>query len=875
MKSSSEKLYCHALSSMIDLHSRESWRWILLLFFTFIFFSQKTIAQSACPTLTVSPNTSICNGCTPLTATVQGTRATTSYSVSTTAYSPLSYNTGTTVLLGIDDTWSTPITIPFCFQFYGTSYTQLLIGSNGIITFDLSNAGGFCPWSLSGSPIPDASLPTNSIMGIYEDIDPTHMGDIYYQTTGTAPCRAFVVSFYHVPHYGDPNSVSTSDCGSPLFATYQIVLYETTNIIDINVADKESCSGWNGGYGIEGIQDAAGANAVTVAGRNNTVWTATNDAYRFTPTGAPNYTVTWYNPSNTAIGTTPTISVCPTVTTTYTATVVNTTCSSPITISNTVTVTVTPPPCSTPPPCTFIAHGDTVCVGSTIFLTADTVTNVSYKWTGPNGFVSSVRNPSIANAILAQTGWYFVKDSIPGCSSTDSVFVKVNAGSVANAGPDQTICTGGGSTVTLAGTIVGSATSGTWSGGAGTYNPNNTTATAVYTPSTAEETAGTVTLTYIPNGTGGSCPEVSDQMIISIKSPPTANAGSTQSVCPGATFTLAGAIGGAATGGTWSGGTGTYSPDNTTLNAVYTPSPAEYAADSVMLTLTTDDPPGPCTFSTSTVTFHFYQVPVVNFAVDTANGCPTHCTGFTNSSLIGGGDNITTWYWNFGDNHPGSDLPTPNHCFPQSGYYDITLTATSNHGCVSSLTQPQMVHVYNVPIAQFSPSPSTASIIDPTIIFNNQSSSDVSYWHWNFGDSTTLAPSTSSPVHIYPDSVSAYYWVTLIVHNAGGCYDTVKHQIYIEPGFTFYIPNSFSPNGNGVNDYFFGSGTGIKNYDLWIFDRWGNMVFHTSELTEKWDGSKKDTGTDSDLMDVYVWKVAITDVINKKHDYIGTVTIVK
>src|ERR1017187_327303 len=114
MKNTSKKLQCVAVSP--------SWRegsivWVVFLFLSFSFLSQKTIAQSACPTLTVSPNVSICNGCTPLSATVQGSVATTSYSVSTTAYSPLSYTTGTSVLVNIDDTWSNAITIPFCFQF--------------------------------------------------------------------------------------------------------------------------------------------------------------------------------------------------------------------------------------------------------------------------------------------------------------------------------------------------------------------------------------------------------------------------------------------------------------------------------------------------------------------------------------------------------------------------------------------------------------------------------------------------------------------------------------------------------------------------------------------------------------------------------------
>jgi hypothetical protein len=160
MKTASDKRHCPALPSGIDVRNRKSLRWIILFCFSFslvCLHPLASFAQSACPTLTVSPNVSLCNGCTPLSATVQGTVASTSYSVSPTAYSPLSFNTGTSVLVNIDDHWSNPITIPFCFQFYGTSYTQLLIGSNGIITFDLSNAGGFCNWSLSGSPIPDPS----------------------------------------------------------------------------------------------------------------------------------------------------------------------------------------------------------------------------------------------------------------------------------------------------------------------------------------------------------------------------------------------------------------------------------------------------------------------------------------------------------------------------------------------------------------------------------------------------------------------------------------------------------------------------------------------------------------------------------------------
>jgi gliding motility-associated-like protein len=874
MNSTSEILNCAmCFYSKLLVRNKKRVQSVLILLFFFTFLIQKTFAQAfACPQVTVSPNVNICSGsCTPLTATVQGTVATTSYSVSSVAYSPFPYNAGTNVLLGIDDTWSSALTIPFCFQFYGTTYTQLLIGSNGIITFDLTNAGGYCPWPLSsGNSIPTSNLPTNSIMGIYEDIDPTNMGGINYQVVGTSPCRAFVVSFYQVPHYGDPNSVSTSACGSPLFATYQMVLYETTNIIDINVQDKESCSGWNSGLAIEGIQDASGSSAVAVSGRNNTVWTTTNDAYRFTPTGAPQYALTWYDPSNTAIGTTPTISVCPTVATTYTAKVVNTTCSGPITVSAQVTVGINPPPCISTT-CSFIAHGDTVCVGGTIVLSADTVTNATYKWTGPNGFVSTLRNLTIPNATLAQTGWYHVKDTIPSCTYSDSTFVQVNPNATANAGPDQTIC---GGSVTLAGTVSGGATMGIWSGGTGVFNPNDSTLNSTYTPSAAEITAGSVTLTLTNGAQTGSCPVATDQILITITATATANAGSSQHVCAGSTLTLAGSIGGNATGATWSGGTGTYSPDNTTLNAIYTPSAAEYAGDSLTLTLTTNTTGSTCAASSSNVTLYFFQSPVVNFTADSISGCITHCVNFTNTSSIDPNSTIVSYSWNFGDGGITSSLQNPQHCFSTAGFYTITLSERSNHGCSGTLTKSNFIQAFPNPIAEFVPSPNPATVIDPTITMNNESSYFVTYWNWNFGDGVTLAPNTSSPSHTYPSDSANNYLVTLIVHTVDGCADTVSHQIIIGPSFTFYMPNAFSPNGNGTNDYFFGSGTGISKYDLWIFDRWGNMIFHGHHIDDKWDG-KSNSSKEVALIDVYVWKVTLIDVFNKTHDYIGTVTLTK
>src|SRR5690606_41704 len=154
------------------------------------------------------------------------------------------------------------------------------------------------------------------------------------------------------------------------------------------------------------------------------------------------------------------------------------------------------------------------------------------------------------------------------------------------------------------------ATGGIWSGGTGTFSTNNTDLTAVYTPSAAEIAAGTATLT-LTTSNNGLCNQVTDQMVITITPAPVVNAGTDKELCANnAAISLSGSVT-IATGGTWSGGNGTFSPNANDLNAVYTPSQGEINAGTLTLTLTSTGNLS-CSAVTDQVTYTFSPAPTAN-----------------------------------------------------------------------------------------------------------------------------------------------------------------------------------------------------------------------------------------------------------------------
>ena len=307
-----------------------------ILLLTIVLFTSNFI-DAQCVTVNAGGDQTICTGSANLLMTYTPVKATTSYTVATTTYAwdAAISSTGTTALAtGVDDIYSALIPIGFCFQFYGVTYTQCVIGSNGVVTFNTADASAYCPYSYTAT-LPSTSLPKNSIMSPYHDIDPSInpaglVSEIKYKTYGTAPCRTFVVSWSNVPMF---SCTSMTD-------DQQMILYETTNNIDVMIKNKPMCSGWNGGRAILGVQDNAGLLSTVAPGKNSTQWTEGLTGYRFSPAGTEISTVKWLQGA-TLIGTTPTATVTPTVTTTYTAQITVTTCAAPGTLVITEDMIVT------------------------------------------------------------------------------------------------------------------------------------------------------------------------------------------------------------------------------------------------------------------------------------------------------------------------------------------------------------------------------------------------------------------------------------------------------------------------------------------------------------------------------------------------------
>lgn len=259
--------------------------------------------------------------------------------------------------------------------------------------------------------------------------------------------------------------------------------------------------------------------------------------------------------------------------------------------------------------------------------------------------------------------------------------------------------------------------------------------------------------------------------------------------------------------------------------------------------------------------------PSTAFNSDKYRGCAPLCINFLDYSYADLG--IGQWEWDLAES--SSNAENPSYCYDKPGIYDIFLKSTSVEGCVDSARWDSMIHVFPNPTANFSYFPEQLYSNNPEVEFTNLSLGASAYkWYFDNLGSSILKDTT----FFFPYDVAAEYDVTLIASNDSGCKDTTIQKVVVEGIFQFDIPNTFTPNGDDLNDWFYPviTGADFDHYVFDIFDRWGDKIFSSEIVEEGWNGEYKEKMV---KQDVYVWRIQVRERYTQiNHVYYGHVLVI-
>lgn len=261
------------------------------------------------------------------------------------------------------------------------------------------------------------------------------------------------------------------------------------------------------------------------------------------------------------------------------------------------------------------------------------------------------------------------------------------------------------------------------------------------------------------------------------------------------------------------------------------------------------------------------NLPVIDLQGDRLTGCVVHCVNFGIPSGIPTG-NLLTYQWMVNGVTAGSSS-TLNHCFTNPGSYDISLTVSDNAGCSNSITYPSYINVQDYPVADFTTDKPVYLLSESQVNIIDQSTNAANLV-WDLGDGTT-ANNLTNFYHTYTDTGT--YCIELIASSPLGCADTTTHCIVIQGESYFYVPNSFTPNNDGLNETFYPVASGVKKYSMAIYDRWGENIWNSAKDDDQWNG--KLPNGQMVPQGVYVYKITVTDAQNDVHELMGHVNVIR
>jgi len=244
--------------------------------------------------------------------------------------------------------------------------------------------------------------------------------------------------------------------------------------------------------------------------------------------------------------------------------------------------------------------------------------------------------------------------------------------------------------------------------------------------------------------------------------------------------------------------------------------------------------------------------------------CLGKTTEFSSLSSIAKGQ-IVDYSWDFGDNTFGKDSST-QHTYNNFGFYTIVLNAKSDKGCVSSKSFPGAAEVYAQPNAQFDYSLEEGDQNNSLLKFKNQSTPQPLNALWNFASFGKAIHDTALSIE---DTVTVK--ANLMVTDINGCVAQINKTVFASGPMLLFIPNAFSPNKDQLNDFFNPSGRiSVKQYHLYIYNRWGELLFESNDPKMAWDGNYKN---ETCPQDVYTYWIDLVDVFGKRKTYRGTFTL--
>ncbi len=270
--------------------------------------------------------------------------------------------------------------------------------------------------------------------------------------------------------------------------------------------------------------------------------------------------------------------------------------------------------------------------------------------------------------------------------------------------------------------------------------------------------------------------------------------------------------------------------------------------------------------ATAVFTINVNSNPDAGFLPDAVSACPPLLVAFSNSQSGISGLKHT---WNLGDGTL-SEEENPQHIYKLPGAYTVSHIVKNSNQCVSQVTIPGLIKVLSAPVSDFVSSPEVTSIHSPTIAFTNNSRNSIKQV-WYFGDGLASS-SLPNPEYNYRDTGT--YSVRLISESSDGCFDTAYGTIRIKDEFAIYIPNAFTPNGDGVNESFAPLAIGTNDFEMSIYNRWGQLVFHSVDLKIGWDGKRMGSDLPCES-DVYVYTIFLRDNEGHEHTQHGRVHLLR